>query len=487
MADRSEGTYRNPVLHADFSDPDVIRVGSDFFLVSSSFQAVPGLPLLHSRDLVNWRLVNHILPRLPWPDYDRVAHGRGVWAPSLRHHGGRFWVYFGAPDEGIFLCHTANPLGEWSGPVCVKKAVGWIDPCPFWDDDGNAYLVNAFANSRIGFKSVLRMNRLSPDGTQVLDEGRFIFDGQNHHITIEGPKLYKRNGWYYLFAPAGGVKHGWQVVLRSRSIWGPYEDRTVLHQGNSSVNGPHQGAWVTTEAGEDWFLHFQDKGAFGRIVHLQPMSWAFDWPRIGIDTNGDGIGEPVEVHAKPVVTATGTPTLPCLEPWQWQANPPEGAGSLTPQSGRWALPALPRPIGAGPDLGDLPHLMAQRFPAGRFRAEVTIEMGQAHTGDLAGLAIVGERSAALALEKTAAGWDLVTVGETKKTLQSWTSSTITLMVTVDESARCRFETSQLAGPGWEFTAVPGRWVGAKIGLFSLSAGAAPSGGSATFGPFTVTA
>lgn len=481
--------YQNPILHADYSDPDVIRVGSDYYMVASSFQASPGLPLLHSRDLVNWRVVNYIIDRLPWKDYDLVAHGRGVWAPSLRYQNGQFLVYFGAPDEGLFLCQATDPLGPWSPPLCVKKAIGWIDPCPFWDADGDAYLVNAFANSRIGFKSVLRMNRLSVDGTKVLDEGRFIFDGQGHHLTIEGPKLYKRNGWYYIFAPAGGVKHGWQAVLRSRSIWGPYEDKTVLHQGTSSVNGPHQGAWVETEAGESWFLHFQDKGAFGRVVHLQPMSWDFDWPRIGLDVNGDGIGEPVDGYDRPRVSAPQMPLPATTDPfagpgldlaWQWQANPPADTHTLGPQG--LVLNALPRPLGAGLDLGDLPHLLALKFPAAQFQVTVTLDFSQARLGDLAGLAIVGERSAALALARTSVGWDLVAVeGAEHRRLKRWTESKITLMVSVDETARCRFEPA-----GFEFTAVPGRWVGAKVGLFCLASTAAASGGSATWGPFVLT-
>lgn len=486
------GTYRNPVLHADYSDPDVIRVGSDFFLVSSSFQAAPGLPLLHSADLVNWTLVNHILPRLPWPDYALVAHGRGVWAPSLRYRNGEFLVYFGAPDEGLYLCRTTDPFGPWSAPVCVKKAVGWIDPCPFWDDDGSAYLVNAFANSRIGFKSVLRMNRLSPDGSQVLDEGRFIFDGQSHHITIEGPKLYKRNGFYYIFAPAGGVKHGWQTVLRSKSIWGPYEDRTVLHQGTSRINGPHQGAWVELESGESWFLHFQDKGPFGRVVHLQPMTWAFDWPRMGRDVNGDGIGEPVDSHPRPSTGTGAKPAVlqvgdrfegPALDlAWQWQANPPEAAFSLNSRPGFLRLAALPRPAAAPSDLSNLPHLLAQKFPAEAFEVQTTLDLAGARAGDLAGLAVVGERSAALALRKTASGCELVFVeGAEIRMLRSWTNSPITLIVKVDPEGRCRFEPSDCT-----FTALPGRWVGAKVGLFCRAEGSSPSGGWADFGPFLVT-
>src|SRR5690606_25861457 len=262
QADLENGLYQNPILHADYSDPDVIRVGKDYYMVSSSFHMSPCLPVLHSTDLVNWKIINHVADKLPFESYDKPRHGDGVWAPSLRYHDGKFWVFFGAPDEGIFMSTAEEPAGEWTPLHLVKKTKGWIDTCPFWDDDGQAYLVSAFARSRIGFKSILHISRMKPDGTELLDEGIHVFDGNENHPTIEGPKLYKRNGYYYIFAPAGGVATGWQTILRSKNIFGPYEDKIVLHQGNSKINGPHQGGWVDTETGESWFLHFQDKGAY---------------------------------------------------------------------------------------------------------------------------------------------------------------------------------------------------------------------------------
>ena len=299
--DAGDGTFRNPVLYADYSDPDAVRVGADYYMVSSSFTAVPGLPILHSRDLVNWDLVNHALPRLvPEDVFSKPQHGAGVWAPAIRHHDGKYWIYYPDPDFGIYLTTAKDPRGVWSKPVLVKKGKGLIDPCPLWDDDGRVYLIHAFARSRAGFANVLHLNRLSPDGTAVVDEGRIVIDGNQltktaarpAYTTLEGPKLYKRNGWYYVFAPAGGVKQGWQSVFRSRRIDGPYEERIVLAQGATDVNGPHQGALIDTRSGEWWFLHFQDADAYGRIVHLQPVAWRDDWPVIGDDVDGDGKGEP---------------------------------------------------------------------------------------------------------------------------------------------------------------------------------------------------
>lgn len=488
----SSMTYSNPLIHADYSDPDVIRHGEDYYMVASSFNSVPGLPVLHSRDLVHWRLVNHVIKSIDWPGYELPALGKGVWAPSIRFHDGRFYVYFGAPDEGIFMSSCSDPLGDWDPLVCVKKTVGWIDPCPFWDDDGNAYLVNAFANSRIGFKSVLRLNRLSPDGRQVLPEGRFIFDGQDRHQTMEGPKLHKRNGWYYIFAPAGGVEWGWQTVLRSRNIWGPYEDRIVLHQGNSSVNGPHQGAWVDTPAGEHWFYHFQDRGPFGRIVHLQPMAWDFDWPRIGKDSNNDGIGEPVlewpvpEVSVEPewrtVAIARsddfGTEKLGLQ--WQWQANPPDHSYELLPSQGLLRLRAQQVSPGRTANLNVLTAIPSQKIPGPgtMVRVELTLSGKE---GTMGGLVVLGRSYGALALRQTGLGAELVYLERIDgpaavqvEQVLGWAVPAIdvrlSLGIEIGPDARCRFYAARpgedLHDLGVQFAASPGVWVGAKIGLFS---------------------
>jgi beta-xylosidase len=324
--DQGDGTYAHPVIHADYSDPDVIRVGKDFFLTASSFNSIPGLPILHSEDLVNWRIANHVVHSLPFPDYDLPAHGRGNWAPSLRHHDGLFYVFFAMPDEGVFMSRTDDPFGRWSPIACVRKTVGWIDPCPFRDEDGSAYLVNAFSKSRVGSKSVLRVTRMERDGTGLLDEGRFVFDGQKDHPTIEGPKMYTRNGFYYLFAPAGGVKGGWQTVLRSRDVFGPYEARIVLHQGNTPINGPHKGGWVELESGDSRFLHFQDAGACGRVVHLQPVEWNSDCrssARTQTETESGspwrGIGSPT--WALPLRSASPRPrTIFAPTPWAFNGS-----------------------------------------------------------------------------------------------------------------------------------------------------------------------
>ena len=305
--------YRNPIIDADYSDPDVCRVGNDYYMTASSFACFPGLQILHSTDLVNWQIVGTaltddypVLEKYRGTDLDwhrRSQHGNYVWAPSIRHHDGWFYIYWGDPDQGLFMTKARDVRGPWEKPVLVKEAKGLIDCCPLWDDDGRAYLSHGCAGSRAGVKSVLFVAPMSADGTHVTGPSRIVYDGHEDQPTIEGTKFYKRNGYYYIMSPAGGVKYGWQVELRSKNPFGPYDEYVGMAQGKSKVNGPHQGAWVDTQNGEDWFIHFQDKHAYGRVIHLQPARWVNDWLVIGNDADGDGCGDPVSVWKKPNLPA----------------------------------------------------------------------------------------------------------------------------------------------------------------------------------------
>lgn len=354
--------YRNPVLPADYSDPDVIRVGDTYYLVASSFHFSPGVPILTSKDLVHWTIAGHVLPKLPFaPEYDlpgpvptddagkrmprdqRTSGQRyagGVWAPSIRHHDGKFYVYFATPYEGVFMSTATKVEGPWTAPVAVVAGPNLEDPCPFWDDDGQAYLVHG----KVG-AGPLVLHRMAPDGQSVLDEGKVIVEDAKALPVLEGPKLYKRNGWYYIFAPIGGVDTGPQAVMRSRSVWGPYEHREVLVPGNG-LKGPHQGGWVETPSGQGWFVHFNGEGAYGRIVHLQPVVWKDDWPFMGEPIPGAGPdahgGRPVLTHAMPDVggrfpavapqTSDGFSSAKLGPQWEWNHNP---------DNSRWSLSARP--------------------------------------------------------------------------------------------------------------------------------------------------
>ena len=409
--------YQNPVLHADYSDPDVCRVGEDYWMTASSFNCFPGLPILHSRDLVHWELVGAALTAYPgegWdgPEHDFrtvVHHGKAVWAPAIRYHEGWYYIYVGDPDRGIFMVRTQDPTGPWEPPVWVVREKGFIDPCPFWDEDGKAYLSHGCAGSRAGNKSILFVAPMTPDGTRLLGPSRIVYDGHLSQPTIEGTKFYKRDGKYYIFSPAGGVATGWQTVLRADNPMGPYEERIVMAWAPGTINGPHQGGWVQTPEGEDWFLHFQDKGAYGRIVHLQPMRWGDDgWPVIGEDPDGDGCGQPVASAVCPRVGPSED--IPVYKPY--------GIGP------EWQYPAVPSPYWhfALPDgvrlysveqtwpyrnLWDCPNFLAQKFPAERFtvRAKLSFRPNPQlkERGEQAGFAVMGNDYAGLRLTDTTEG------------------------------------------------------------------------------------
>ena len=503
---RPDGTFANPIIHADYSDPDVVRVGPDYYMTSSSFSAVPALPILHSTDLVNWSLVKHALPRLVPDDVFRVPrHGAGVWAPAIRHHAGQYWIYYPDPDFGIYVITSTDPRGEWSKPVLVKQGKGLIDPCPLWDDDGRVYLVHAFARSRAGFANVLHLNRMNDDATRVVDEGRVVIDGDRipGYTTLEGPKFYKRNGWYYIFAPAGGVKQGWQSVFRARTVDGPYEGRIVLAQGSTDINGPHQGALVDTPANEWWFIHFQDAGAYGRLVHMQPVRWKDDWPVIGNDDDGDGRGEPRRSWPRPRLPAAPAAFPPASDEfreriglqWQWQANPADDWARTSP-SGNLRLRAMP--VSAS-NLWTAPHLLLQKLPAPEFMAETVLDGSGLQPGERAGLIVFGEDYAWIGFEQQGVQRMLVVRSverapdgkeENVDFSEPFNPAQLTARITMTRGGRFRFGivaggTVREIGPG--FQAKPGRWVGAKVGLFAAAPVDARDTGWASFARFTLSA
>lgn len=502
--DLGNGKYKNPVLYADYSDPDAIRVGDDFYLTSSSFGSLPGLQILHSKDLVNWSIIGAAVPyAVPPVEDERPQHGNRIWAPSIRHHNGQFYIFWGDPDQGIFMVKANQIEGPWSEPVLVKAGKGMIDSCPLWDDDGRVYLVHAYAGSRAQFKSVIAVCELNSDCTRTITPSRIVFDGHEEHQTCEGPKFYKRDGYYYIFHPAGGVPTGWQVVQRSKNIYGPYEWRTVMAQGKSPVNGPHQGAWVTTSTGEDWFLHFQDVGAYGRLVHLQPMVWKEGWPVIGIDKDGDGCGDPVLTYRKPNVGKNYPNVNPqesdefdhyTLQPqWQWQANINEKWAWYAGEKGFVRLYSFPVPADYK-NLWDVSNLLLQKIPAPNFTAttKLTFTPDPRYCGERTGLVVMGMDYAGLIVEKRENGLVLSQIScknadrgaaEESKGEVALDQATVYLRAAFKDTGKkiqksegghdqiilCRFSYS-LDGKkylplGEEFQVREGKWIGAKTGVF----------------------
>lgn len=495
VADLGNGRYKNPILYSDYSDPDVCRVGNDYYMTASSFGCVPGLPILHSTDLVNWELIGHAVQRLePTEQFDLASHGNGVWAPSIRYHNGEFYIYWGDPDNGIYMVKTKDPAGRWDKPVLVHKAKGIIDTCPFWDEDGRAWIGHGFAGSRAGLKSILGLIEMTPDGTQTIGEDRIIYDGHEDNVTIEGVKFYKRDGYYYILCPAGGVPTGYQLAMRSKDIYGPYDWKIVMHQGKTDINGPHQGGLVDTPDGQNfWFIHFQDLEAYGRVAHLNPVKWVDGWPVMGIDKDGDLCGEPVRKYIKPFKAKT--PIFTPVESddfnstklglqWQWHANP--NALWYFCDAVNSKLRLYSSPVIAGyKNLWDVQNLLLQKFPAPNFTATAKVKFHPTdkYKGERAGFVVMGLDYAGLIMENTDNG--IVLTQNTCRQAKKGTAENVSdkrvevkdnqdiwLRVKVKKEgveAVCRFSYSfdgkTFVEIGEAFNAQPGQWIGAKVGMF----------------------
>ena len=517
-ADKGDGTYVNPVLNADYSDPDVVAVGDDYYLTSSSFNCVPGLPILHSRDLVNWEIIGHALDRV-WPDSlysGSPAHGKGVWAPCIRFHNGEYRIYWGDPDQGVFMVKAKQPQGPWESPKLILSGKGIIDTSPLWDDDGRCYLVNAWANSRSGFASVITVREMNAEGTRAISEPVIVFDGNGtENRTCEGPKFYKRGGWYWIWCPAGGVSTGFQLALRSRSPFGPYEVKKVLAQGHTPVNGPHQGAWVHTKYGEDWFLHFQDKGAYGRVVHLQPVTWKDNWPVIGRVPERGYCGTPYFSYRKPksesilVVTPEESDAfdLPRLGmQWQWQANYEPWFGMPT-SLGFFRLFTFK----SNGNFWSVPNLLLQKTPADSFTATAKLKLVSKAEGQLGGIIMMGIDYSALVVKRVGEGFvlqqmtcqdadkghpatvvplaDLPKTGQDDNTYQFAIHEEIYLRMKVNKG-KVHFAFSRdgkhFMEVGEPFKMREGKWIGAKIGFVAQESQAKSNRGWIDIDWFSIT-
>lgn len=503
--DNGNGTYTNPVINADYSDPDVCVAGEDYYLTASSFNCIPGLPILHSKDLVNWEIVGHAVKELePKQEFDRPSHGNGIWAPSIRYHNGEFYIYWGDPDYGVFMVKAKDPAGEWSKPLCVIPGKGLIDTTPLWDDDGRCYLVNAYANSRSRFASVIAIRELSADGTKPIGNPVIIYDGNGTESrTCEGPKIYKRDGWYWVMFPAGGVPTGFQVAMRSKNPFGPYESKVVLAQGKTKINGPHQGAWVHTKFGEDWFLHFQDKEAYGRVVHLQPVTWKDNWPVMGIDKDGDYCGEPVTTYRKPKTSGKVQVVNPAESDefsdtrlglqWQWHANYNETFGMPT-AFGSYRV-YTHKVSEKFQNLWEVPNLLLQKTPADKFTATTKIRFTSKDQNQTGGLLMMGLDYSGLVVKRVGNDFQLLQIScksadkgkpQTEQLIatlkptavdqidyQPGTHIDIYMRMSVNDG-KMHFSYSldgkKYTKCGTEFTMREGKWIGAKIGFVAYEPG-----------------
>ena len=524
--DNGDGTFTNPVINADYSDPDVCvgASGEDFYLTASSFSHIPGLPILHSKDLVNWKIVNHAVKALPPYDrYNVPQHGNGVWAPSIRYNKNNqtYYIYWGDPDLGVFVTTAKDPEGTWTEPKCIIAGKGMIDTCPLWDEDGRCYLVNGWANSRCQFNSVLTVREMTPDGMQAISDPVIVFDGNGtNDRTSEGPKFYKRDGWYWIMNPAGGVPIGHQLAMRSRSPFGPYESKTVLAQGDTNINGPHQGGWVHLKSGEDWFLHFQDKEAYGRVVWLEPVKWVDGWPTMGekvgkVKAYGKlekYSGQPVLTYKKPNVGKTypvcnpvendefNTTTLG--RQWQWNANYDQTFGMPTPYG--YYRVFCHRQSADYKNMWEAGNLLLQKTPADNFTATTKIEVTAKDEDQYGGLTVFGMDYSALVLRRVGNEFQLQQITCKKadkgspeevkviKTFKPTAEDKVDYQPALHRSMYLRLSVKYIGGKNSEggnkheahvqfaysedgkkfhdcgdvFTMRQGKWVGAKVGILA---------------------
>lgn len=295
-SDNGDGTYTNPVINADYPDPDIIRVGKDYYLVSSSFVGMPGIPVCHSTDLINWEIIGHAYDSITFrPQYrmenEMTAYSRLCWAPTIRYYDGTYYIGVNIADDGFIMFKSSKPEGPYTMHKFDKRL---YDPGFFIDDDGKKYVTHG--------KGKIYLTRLKDDATGVLDsadKGKLIItapEGYGH--LFEGCHTYKRNGWYYVFNPALGYD-GVQMISRSRNLYGPYETKVLIKDDiNYAGAGVHQGGYVETAEGESWAYTFQDRDYMGRCLMLYPMKWENDWPVAGPENRP---GKGVVTYRKPAI------------------------------------------------------------------------------------------------------------------------------------------------------------------------------------------
>lgn len=468
--DQGNGTYINPILNADYSDPDVIRVGDKYYMVCSDFHYI-GMPVLESDDMVNWRIISQVYNRFDFPGWDNNEnYGGGSWAPAIRFHDGKFWIYFCTPREGLMMSTATDPHGPWTPLHCVKNIGGWEDPCPFWDEDGQAYM----GRSQLGAGPIY-LHRMTPDGKTLLDDGKIIYTGP----VAEGTKFYKRHGYYYLSIPEGGVGEGWQTILRSKNIYGPYKKKVVLEQGNTTVNGPHQGALVDTPEGEWWFFHFQLTEPLGRVVHLQPVCWMENWPVIGVDMDMNGIGEPVKVWTKPGVSKSVLVSHPQTTDdfssytlglqWQFNHNPVNTHWSLNERRGWLALKAL-----KAATLRESRNMLTQKCMGYLSTATVLLDFSALADGQRGGLFCTGSlyNGIGISREEGKNYLYLEKNGDVQQ-VKMVSGKKIYLRVMLDaKKNRCQlfysFDNRNFILCGDAYSLKFGDWKGARVGLYSYN-------------------
>ncbi|WP_329288266.1 family 43 glycosylhydrolase [Streptomyces pseudovenezuelae] len=482
--DQGDGTYINPVVPADFSDWDCIRVGSDYYGITSTFGYSPGVAVLHSKDLVNWRTLGgavddltRIGPELNWDRMNR--YGRGVWAGAIRYHAGRYWVYFNTPDEGFFMTSAPSPTGPWEPLTAVWRTSGWDDPCPFWDDEGQGYLVTTHYSD--GYK--INLFELSPDGRSLVGSPSVIHQSPGS----EANKLYKINGLYYhLYSE---VKSEGRVLMMNRgsSLYGPFETRQLEHVNVSVDREPNQGGLVQAPDGSWYFVTHHGHGDWeGRPLSLLPVTWVDGWPILGA-VGADGIGTMVWTGRVPAGGTSGLPVdaLPAvvtsdlftdtdLKPqWEWYYQPRADHWSLTERPGCLRLKAF-APLVAD-NLTKVGNTLTQRVlrTAGGATVTVRLELAGLADGQHAGLCHYAATYAGLGVRRSGTTTTIAhNVGGTVTNGPAITQNAVWLRTTWDVDGVSRFSYSldgnSFTAFGATYQLTWGGYRGDRVGLYTYN-------------------
>jgi beta-xylosidase len=394
-SDNGNGTYTNPVIAADFPDPDVILVGDTYYMVNTTMFIFPGVTVLKSKDLVNWEYCSNAVPRFNFSKcYDldsceRYSHGQ--WATSLKYNNGRFYLLFITLDEGGFICSASKAEGPWQ---IRKLPKGFYDPGLFFDEDGRIYVAHGY--NRI-FVTELNPD-FSPKGQDVL-----VFTGDIRR-GLEGSHVYKIDGNYFLYSTYGG-KDGIQVAFRSKNIYGPYEEKIVISDTTAGVNfGIHQGALIKTQTGEWWTILFVDSGPFGRFPSLQPVTWVDGWPMVGVNGKAvvtykkPNVGNKYSIKIFPTSDEFSSKVLGMQ--WGWNHNPDSTKWSLTQRPGYLRL-TTGKVVS---DLREARNTLTQRAFTSYSDSIKTVgvarmDISKMKDGDVAGLAIFQEPYAYIAAKQ----------------------------------------------------------------------------------------
>ena len=393
-SDNGDGTYTNPLIYADFPDPDVIRVDSVYYMVSTTMFIFPGVTILKSCDLVNWEYCCNAVDRMDYsPCYNldgcnRYSHGQ--WATSMKYHQGTWYLLFITLDEGGFLCTAKKPEGPWE---LRRLPRGFYDPGLFFDEDGRIYVAHGY--------NTIYITELDTNFTAI-DDDVLVYTG-DIRPGLEGCHVYKLNGYYYLYCTYGG-RDGFQVALRSKHIYGPYEQKIVIRDNGNLDTGLHQGALIETQTGEWWSIIFQDGGAFGRFPTLQPVTWIDEWPMVGVDGKGVGTWRKPDVGKEyPATTLPTSDEFTGTElgmQWGWNHNPDPAKWSLTQNPGHLRLAT----VSVASGLREARNTLTQRMFAYYTRsvpttATVKLDVSGMSSGDVAGLALFQDPYAYIGIRK----------------------------------------------------------------------------------------